>query len=217
MATVNELIKRAGDLLIDPLFTFWTKQELLDYYNDAVRAVIIRRPDAYVEQLTFTCVAGTEQKLPADAIRLIEVERNHGGAAVRYIPRATLDESYPDWQRGVSGRKVSAFTYDERNPTKFFLFPGPRAALKVDIVYSKLPIAVKLADIDLTESSVLSDIYINPVLDFMLFRAFSKNAEYAPNAARATSHFQAFAFAIGDKTETDSALADAKAKGYTGE
>jgi len=42
----------------------------------------------------------------------------------------------------------------------------------------------------------LDDTYANPLLDYMLYRAYSKDAEQAGNAQRAMAHYQAMADAI---------------------
>lgn len=49
----------------------------------------------------------------------------------------------------------------------------------------------------------LDDIYANVILDYILYRAYSKDAEYAANATRASLHYQAFTSALGAKTQVD--------------
>ena len=95
MATVpiSTIIKRVNTLLVDPTFTRWPKQELLDYYNDATKAIVLVRPDAHTKNVEFICVAGTKQALPADALRLIEVLRNANGKVIRFVPRKALDQT----------------------------------------------------------------------------------------------------------------------------
>lgn len=46
MTTITEIIGRVNTQLVDPMMVRWPLQELCDYYNDAVRAVILARPDA---------------------------------------------------------------------------------------------------------------------------------------------------------------------------
>lgn len=214
--TVNSLLERVNQRLIDPGWVRWPRQELLDYLNDAVRAIVLRRPDASTSYQTFTCVAGTRQTLPPEAVRLIEVVRNVGSSAVRFVPRATLDESYPDWQKGQSARRAAGYVYDERDPKTFWLYPGVRSGVEVELIVSVTPGMVTLAQVDSMVTLPLDDVYFNPIYDFILFRAHSKDAEHDANAQLANSHFQAFGLALGEKMQTDSALAQAKKPGYTG-
>lgn len=41
MTTITEIIGRVNTQLVDPMMVRWPLQELCDYYNDAVRAVIL--------------------------------------------------------------------------------------------------------------------------------------------------------------------------------
>ena len=52
--TVATILKRVNTLLVDPTFTRWPKQELLDYYNDATKAIVLVRPDAHTKNTEFT-------------------------------------------------------------------------------------------------------------------------------------------------------------------
>ena len=208
MATVSvaSILDRANILLNDQGFIRWPKQELLNYYNDAAKAIVLVRPDAHTKHVDFSCAAGTKQSLPSDALRLIDVVRNFNGSVIRYVPRKALDDSYPEWHTSATATKVSAFTYDERDPKVFFLYPGPAAAVKVDVVYSVAPQSKTLAVVEDTSTPAiadLDDIYINPLIDFIMYRAFLKDSEYAANSNRAQGHYSAFQQQLGDKSAVD--------------
>ena len=53
---------------------------------------------------------------------------------------------------------------------------------------------------------LLDDIYLSPITDWILYRAYSKDAEYGANEARAVASYQAFNAAIGVKTQADAAV-----------
>lgn len=207
--TVATILKRVNTLLVDPTFTRWPKQELLDYYNDATKAIVLVRPDAHTKNTEFTCAAGTKQTLPADALRLIEVLRNANGKVIRYVVRKALDDSYPDWHSSKTATTVDNYTYEERDPKTFYLHPGPAAAVKVDVIYSVAPQSKALAEVESAQSPALADlddIYINPIIDFMLYRCFSKDAEYSANSNRAAGHYNAFLQQLGEKTQADASM-----------
>lgn len=207
--TVASILGRANTLLNDKTWTRWTKQELLDFYNDAAKAIVLLRPDAHTKNVAFSCSAGTKQALPSDALRLIEVLRNASGKVIRYVPRKALDDSYPDWHSTNTATEVAAYAYDDRDPKNFYLYPGPADAVSVDIVYSVAPQSKTLTEVESTESPAvadLDDIYINPLIDFILYRAFSKDAEYAANSNRASGHYQAYLQQLGEKNQVDSNL-----------
>ncbi|MDO8312640.1 MAG: hypothetical protein Q7T25_11940, partial [Sideroxyarcus sp.] len=45
--------------------------------------------------------------------------------------------------------------------------------------------------------------YGNGILDYVLYRAYSKDADYAANAQRAVGYYQVFAAALGIKDAAD--------------
>lgn len=207
--TVDSILKRVNTLLNDRTWVRWPKQELLDYYNDAAKAIVLMRPDAHTKNAQFNCAAGTKQTLPADALRLIEVLRNANGKVIRYVVRKALDDSYPDWHSSNTATTVDNYTYEERDPKTFYLHPGPAAAVKVDVIYSVAPQSKALAEVESAQSPALADlddIYINPIIDFMLYRCFSKDAEYSANSNRAAGHYNAFLQQLGEKTQADASM-----------
>lgn len=215
--TVDTILSRCNTLLNDKIWVRWPKQELLDYYNDGVRAIVLMRPDANAADVEFTCVAGTKQSLPANALKLIDVIRNDSGRVIRYIARAALDDNYPDWHISADAADASAYTYDDRDPKIFYLYPGVAAASKINLVYSVAPQAKTLAQVnDVASPAIadLDDIYINPIIDFILYRAYSKDADYVANSNRAISHYNAFSQQLGDKTNTDNALAQIQGQAF---
>ena len=75
------------------------------------------------------------------------------------------------------------YTYDDRDPKNFYLCPGPAAAVKVDVIYSVAPQSKVLADVENVGTPALADlddIYINPLIDFIMYRAFSRTQSTAP-------------------------------------
>lgn len=215
--TVDTILSRCNTLLNDKIWARWPKQELLDYYNDAVRAIVLMRPDANAADVEFTCAAGTKQALPANALKLIDVIRNDSGRVIRYIARAALDDNYPDWHVSANAEDASAYTYDDRDPKVFYLYPGVVASAKINLVYSVAPQAKALAQVNDAGSPAiadLDDIYINPIIDFILYRAYSKDADYVANSNRAVSHYNAFSQQLGEKTNTDNAMAQIQGQSF---
>lgn len=220
MATVKvtDIIDRASRIIQDTSNVRWTKAELLDYFNDAQREVVLHRPDAKTVNENFTCAASSKQTLPAAALRLIDVVRNVDGRVVTQVSRQVLDEQLPNWHNEPSGGAtyVKHFVYDPRDPKTFYLYQLPQNTVQIEIVYSTAPSTVTsstgdendLSDIASTVIG-LDDVYSNPLLDYVLFRAYSKDTEYAGNMERASMHLQNFANSLGVKMQIDAALTPA--------
>lgn len=201
----SDIIDRARLVLNDTVATYrWADSEFFKWINDGQRAIVLVRPDASVSVETLTCAAGTKQSLPAGAIRLLDVTRNINvdnsvGRAVRLVDRDILDSQDPNWHADTQADVVKNYIYDNRSPNVFYVYPPAKSTSKVEIVISKNP-----ADVTATNSSLaLADIYAEPLLNYVLFRAYNKDAEFATNAQLATNYFQVFSAMLGIKTQKD--------------
>lgn len=200
--TPNEILTRAGDLLQDTGNVRWTQAELLRYLNDARRELAIHRPDVYSTTYVMTAVVGSKQTIPSDGTKFIDVIRNVNadntpGRAVRIIEREILDSQDPDWHTRTSSNVTRHFMYDERTPKTFYVYPAAASGHKLEISYSKSPVDVTNGDLSSTSILAAEDIYVGTMLDYVLYRAFSKDAEYAGNMQRADLHYRAFATSLG--------------------
>lgn len=212
MATtkVSTVLKNAQTILLDRTGTRWPLQELLGWLNMGQLAIVNHRPDALSESKVFNCALGTHQVLPAEALRLIDVVRNEGTSKrpVRKIDRNVLDDQHVDWHDDTNpAQAVDHFTYDDRNPKSFYLYPAPAVNVPIRVVYSVAPPAIVINDFETDATTIsIDDTYANPLMDFVLFRAYSKDSTYAGNAERAMMALQSFNSALGIKTQVDQAM-----------
>ncbi|EGG5219820.1 DUF6682 family protein, partial [Salmonella enterica] len=146
MTTVAEIIGRVSTQLLDTLMLRWPLAELCDYYNDAVRAVILARPDAGASAETLKCVPGSRQTLPTGVLRIIDVIRLTDGNALLPVPRDVLDHDYPDWHN-VSG-VPERYVYSEITPRVFYLFPAPDERVSIDAVVCRIPDVVTITSLE---------------------------------------------------------------------
>ena len=204
--TAQSIVRRAVETLQDTTSIRWPIPELVRYLNDGQREIVLYRPDSMVTNATVTCVAGSKQSLPANGAKLIEVIRNArtGGtkSAVRLTNREILDAQTPGWHNLTGKDDVLHFMYDPRDPKVFYVYPPATTSAQLDIVYSAYPTDVTEPGegslyTDVTGNISLPDIYGNALLDFLLYRAYSKDSEYAGNAQRAQAHYAAFANTLG--------------------
>lgn len=217
--SAQSIVHRVVDILQDTTSVRWPVPELVRYLNDGQREVVLYRPDATIKSATVECVAGAKQSLPSDGAKLIDVIRNSAAAgtskAVRMVAREVLDAQIPNWY-GLSGElDVVHFTYDPRDPKTFFVYPPALTTTRVDITYSAFPTDVtEPADgstyDDVTGNMDLPDIYGNVVTDYILYRAYSKDSEYAGNAQRAQAHYTAFANALNIEVQGTTGVAPTK-------
>lgn len=211
----QSVIRRCVETLQDNTSIRWPVSELVRYLNDAQREVILYRPDAAVTNASVPLVTGSRQNLPVGGTKLVEVVRNSAGTkrAVRMVNREILDAQLPGWHAQAGVTEILHYMYDPREPRVFYVYP-PAAATgaAVDLSYASMP-----ADIAepaegalytaVTGNLGIPDIYGNAVQDYVLYRAYTKDSEYAGNAARAQAHYGAFANALGVEVKATVAVA----------
>lgn len=210
--TVQSVIDRAQTVLQDTTGVRWpVVAELVLWINDAQREIALLKPDASSTNTTITLATGTKQDIPSGGNRLLKVVRNmsagNGGAgrrAVRLVDREVLDAQTPDWHDPSVGGDASHTTivkhyiYEESNPRNFYVYPGVAGDAFLEIIYSSNPATVAQAG-----NLSVPDIFANAVMNYVLYMAYMKDAEYAGNAQRASSHFQIFTASVTGKGQID--------------
>ncbi|ELJ8527269.1 hypothetical protein V6465_003478 [Vibrio cholerae] len=196
--TIKTLIDRISRDLIDVRNVRWSRGELMDFLNDAIAAIVLRRPD--LSRATSKVPAATNTvALPVDAYQILAV--NHiNNIAAQYVDINKLNQLYPDW-RTTSGVPV-CWTRNELDETTLFLYPSPESRVDVEVVYSR---TLKVSQE--SDSFPLSPMYEGVVGDFVMYRAYNKDSQNPAEGQKAQLHLQAFATALGDKTATDNAKA----------
>lgn len=219
MATVKvvDLVAKAQTILQDTTSTRWPVLELQGWLNDSYREILLIRPDTNTKTGTLTCATGTRQVLTAgfaNALRLIDVVRNVASASlkesIRPVDRRVLDDQRRGWHAETGTVNIQHFMFDPRLPKEFLVYPPATTSAQLEIVYSEVPTAHTLTEAQLTNLATtevikIDDSYANAMLDYVLYRAYSKDADYAANASRAVAHYQAMQTALGVKSQTDTA------------
>ena len=211
MATtkVVDIIDRASIILQDISHVRFPEEELLKFFNDAQKEVVLLRPDSNMQNATMTCVAGSKQTIPATGLRLVNIIRNDGGRAITQVDRKILDETLPDWHQSVADvtRKIENFVFDPADPKHFYVYPAATDSFVLEILYSSPPASISISNFA-SDTSVISldDIYANCLLDYVLYRSYQKDSEFAGNAQKAAMHYQGFSSSLGSKTQIDGAL-----------
>ncbi|SMB81404.1 hypothetical protein SAMN05660772_01837 [Pasteurella testudinis DSM 23072] len=191
---VTELINRAKITAQDVDFVQWPESEWLTWYNECLLALASARSDAGAETRTVTLVAGSRQTIPSDSNKLIEVVRNDStGRAIRLLDRKVLDEQNPLWHK-ETGPEPKYYTYDPNIPTTYYVFPGVTTTThKIDVVIAKSPTPA-----DSVESEVpVEDWFAPAIVDYILYRAYLKNAEYTNDLTRSEYFRRSFYERLG--------------------
>lgn len=214
---VVEVVSRVQTILQDVGATRWPLLEIQNWLNDAYKEIVLLKPSANTLVGTFTCAAGTKQSLTvgfSTATRLIDITRNVAATsakkAVRLIDRRILDDQRPGWHNETGVIDVQHFVFDERLPTHFWVYPPALVTSQLEVAYAAVPTPHNLTEVQLGNPATadvinLDDSYANAIVDYILYRSFLKDVEYASNVQRAGAHYQAMAASLGIRTKVERA------------
>lgn len=203
--TAKAIIDKAAIQLIDLTNIRWTRAELLAWLNDGMRQIVTIQPSASSTTVSKQLVAGTRQYIPDDGWLLLSVYRNMGtngttpGRAIRIISREILDSFNPNWHTDTAKAEVRNYIYTDQDQTAFYVSPPNTGTQYVELNYSVQP-----ADLTVeTQVIPIFDIFQSALVDYILYRACSKDAEYAPGLQLAQGYLATFIGAIQGKTDSE--------------
>jgi hypothetical protein len=188
--------------------TRWLDAEMVLWFNAAQREVSLFKPDASVTTASITLtVAVTKQTLPTGANHLIAINRNMGadgatpGKAIRLVDMEVMNAQNPDWHTDTASTVIKHYLYDKKNPTVFWVYPAAHATTQVDVeaVYAIIPAALVAANIATGQTVAINvpDIYYNGIVDYMVYRALSKDSTYTKNGVDPELYYRRFLASVG--------------------
>lgn len=196
--TAQQIIDKAEIILQDNTNVRWPADELLGWLNDGQREIVKIKPEANPVNGTMQLAVGTKQALPAGGIQLIDVVRNMGstgstaGDVVTNIPRAVLDQTNRSWHTETPVATIDHYMFDDRDPKHFYVYPPSNGTGHVELIYSASP-----TDILIGANITLDDYYSNALLNYILYRAYSKDANFSANDGRSRDAMNLFLNAMG--------------------
>jgi hypothetical protein len=203
--TAQAIINKAAIQLTDIGNTRWTRAELLDWLNQGQKQIVVMSPSATNKVSTIQLTAGTRQSIPSDGWTLLELIRYMGtdgtkpGRAIRVTSRELIDSFNPNWHADAKSAVPKHYIFDAQDQTVFYVYPPNNGQGYVQLNYSPVPPMIT------SESTVISvsDTFEPPLLDYILYRACSKDAEYAPGLQLAAGYLQTFMAAMQIKQTSE--------------
>ena len=173
------------------------------------------------------------RNLPANTDSAAE---NSDSDAIRNIDKRQFDDQRRGWTGVEANKRLQYYMYDERNPKEFYVYPRPKKfsegsdASRVEVVVSESvdphigeagpdgrlphpdpvpsnPTDDQRAQYPKLQFIKLDDIYVEPLIDYIVARCYQKDADYAGNASLVQTHMALFREGLGVKTEADMAVA----------
>lgn len=190
MTTALDIMGRASLALQDPEYVRWTRKEMLEWISEA-QVAIARTPGAYSKVEVIELKEGTKQDLPDDAWALESITRNvdEDGtylSPVRLVTRSLLDSALPSWHMVAEKPLVENYVYDERTPKVFYVFPPNDGTGHIECIYMGIPAKVT----EETQELELDETFVPALVSYVLYRATSKESDYASGLQSAATFFQ---------------------------
>lgn len=212
VTTVGTVIDNAKLVLqeVTSAGTRWTNEELLGWLNESYQSIIQIRPDASSRNESLSLTPGTRQEIPKDGIRLIDVVRNTAESSAQLgilvTTRRALDTTRRSWHADPRSVDIEQYVFDNQDPQRFYVYPPASPDAEIEIIYSSVPSPHGISDgLDAVRDDPikLNDSYAPMITDYILYRAYSKDAEHAANLNRAQMHLQSYMTALGEKLQVD--------------
>lgn len=213
---------------ISPQFTRWTQRELVSWLNDGQKAIAKYMPSSCARVDVVKLSPGTKQSIerilaaniiPGDGSvasnvyggYLQAIIRNMGasgatpGRAVRLVDREVMDVNNPNWH-SETAVAVSQYMFDPRMPKVFYVYPGVpiNSNVWVEVSYLADPVEISPTGsygMDGVSSTLISidDKYVDDLVNYILARAYMKDAEFSANGGLAQAHAQLFTASINSQ------------------
>jgi hypothetical protein len=172
---VQPLLQRLGELLTDEGLDFWTKSYQAKSIYEGAKAIIKLKPESNYKRASFKCIQHSLQKLPDEAIKLIDIDGtvDTDGYVVCPIKSNSvieLNRQDPGWRTAEPTSQIEFFMYEDLKPRHFLLYPVPKNELEIGLVYSYFPESI---DKNSTELDMRLE-YEDDIVNYCLWRAWQR-------------------------------------------
>jgi len=203
---VQSVIDNVSRTLIDEgTVRRWSEVELISHLNSAIRETITQKPSAYTVTEHVQLASGYKQTAPTGSIFIHDIVCSSFGEGFSYqaitlIDRETLNDLIPTWMATPESVYARHWMYNPAvDVDTYWIYPPADGLGSVEMIYTSIPTELT----DVTDTVPLDDMYVNALMEFMLFRCFEKDADNPNAAVRAQAHFQLFANLLGVKLQIE--------------
>ena len=203
--TAQTIINKAAIQLTDIANVRWTRAELLSWLNDGMRQIVLIQPSGSSTTVSMQLTAGTRQSIPTDGWLLLQIYRNMGvsgstpGRAIRIVSREILDGFNPNWHTDTAAAEVRNYIYDAQDQLAFYVYPPNTGTGYIELNYSAQPTNLTSE----SQTIPIFDVFQQSLVDYILFRACSKDAEYAPGLQLAQAYLATFTAGVQGKSQSE--------------
>ena len=195
---LSTISQKARYLTMDVAGVRWDDDECIGWLNDCVKDVLFHKPTAYVTNGPIPLVSGIRQSLPADGLVLLDITHNTtSGNVCTLISRTDLSHVAPAWPSETATVDAEHYMTDPDDPKTFLVYPSNTGAGSVEGRYSALPTAFTLT----SDNIPFGDEYEPVMLNYLMYRTWSKHTNVQYAAERAEMEYQRFLTSLGVKIQ----------------
>lgn len=216
MPTITAVIQQVSRDLNDQEngyeYERWTQAMLLDYLNDSLRQIAIRRPDEMTSEVSLPLVAGTRQTVPANYRSIIDIlsaqddSCGTGAGMVRGDMETWMAFNVPSacTPPGTPYRGRDWF-YNPNFPRVYFVWP-PVPTTGSNTVTASVVIQPPEYAINQLATALVDPWlkYASAVIAWMKHRAYSVDSESILSQQKAAAYMNEFREALGISQVSDS-------------
>ncbi len=189
---VQDTIDKARADLVDDDAVTWSDADLIEDYNEAIRAFVQVKPDSAQVTGFIPLVAGTVQTLPAGGTIVFDVFENEvSERRITQVDEELLDEVSRFWPAGNKVEDVRHFCYDPRNKNQYRVWPPNDGTGSVRASYAAVPPPVAYLDV-----LPIGDQWEPAIYAYILGAAYRRNTQ-RQDLTKSTAYMGRFAQLLG--------------------
>jgi hypothetical protein len=199
---LNDLViggQGIADEVIDKPDLLWSLEEWTEYANEAENEACMRANlliDRTSSITSISVLSGQATYDTDEKILIIKrVKLALGTEPLVKTYRRVLDATYPNWETDAG--TVRSWLPDGTN--KITLYKKPTANDTLNLMVSRLPLNPMLLVDKLIQSPEIDAQYHEGLLDYMMYRAFSKQDTETLDTGKAKSHLKTFTERFGER------------------
>lgn len=203
MINLSRLVTTVARQLYDEQNTDWSADELVTWVEEALGAIGDLRPDLVTEEREVTLDPGARQEKPSDAARVINVlgtksEQGDEPSSVSTFDIRVMRATAPGWERATPNPIARQFALSADHTAYWLYPPQPDPAGYGDIEVIPAFDLPRSGDSGYNSHTITLDSrFARALVDYALYRAYSKDMDAAAQGDRANLHLQAFNQALG--------------------
>jgi hypothetical protein len=194
---LRDFIQLVSIQLYDANNTNWSEPELLSWLEEGIGSLAAVRPDLFTQTLEIQLTPGARQSTPPTAVRIMRVlststTANGTRRGVTRFNLRSMTAARPDWELDPPGRARQFSLVSDADV--FYIYPPqPAPAHFAQVEAVVVPQVPRPTDPGYETATLdVDQRFHRALVDYVLYRTYSKDADVAGQSERALMHYRAY-------------------------